>query len=79
MNSIAIIVTETDIRLARAFLNGSIDEEQLRSGFVLGDAAIIEALSEMLAETRVERDELRTDLMAAIRRITELEAEGGEV
>jgi len=77
----ALIVTEMDIRLARAFVNGSIDEDELRSGFVPADAAIIEALKELLAETRTERDEAQADLMAAVgkitvqeRRIHELEA-----
>lgn len=70
----ALIVTEMDIRLARAYVNGSIDEDELRSGFVPADASIIEALKEMLAETRTERDELQVDLAAAVARITELEA-----
>ena len=66
----ALIVTEMDIRLARAFVNGSIDEDELRSGFVPADAAIIEALKELLAETRTERDEAQADLMAAVGKIT---------
>ena len=74
MNSAPLIVSEMDIRLARAFLCGSMAEDELRSGFVPTDAAIIEALKEMLAETRNERDECRVDLMAAIRKITVLEA-----
>lgn len=71
----ALIVTEMDIRLARAYVNGSIDEEELRSGFVPADAAIIEALKVMLAETRAERDEAQADLMAAVGKITVLQAE----
>ena len=74
MNTVSI-VTEMDIRLARAFVNGTVDEETLRSGFVPADAAIIEALKVMLAETRTERDEAQADLMAAVGQITVLQAE----
>lgn len=67
------MVSAMDLRLAREYVCGVIDEQQLRSGIVPADAAIIDALKELLAEARSERDELQIDLAAAVARITELE------
>ncbi|MHB9054222.1 MAG: hypothetical protein ACYC5F_09615 [Thermoleophilia bacterium] len=75
MNHTTLPVTDMDIRLARAYINGAMDEDELRSGFVPADAAIIEALKQMLAEEKAEHENCQADLMAAIGKITVLERE----
>jgi len=68
-----MMVTETDIKLARVHLNGSLSEDELRSGFVPADAAIIVALKRMVSELRSERDDLEAELKLALARVGELE------
>lgn len=68
-----LMVSAMDLRLAREYVCGVTDEQQLRSGILPSDASIIAALKELLAEARSERDELQIDLAAAVARITELE------
>jgi|GEM_PF-7033821 len=57
--------TETDIKLATAYLNGALDEDELRNGFIPADSAIIEALKKKIATLRNEIDELAADIRAA--------------
>lgn len=68
-------ISHDEIMLAREFVNGDLDDDELRSGFVPADAAIIEALKQMLAEEKAEHENCQADLMAAIGTITVLERE----
>lgn len=71
-----MIPTSEEIKAAHQFVIGEISEAELRDELKNhASQAIIEALMLELAATRAERDEAQADLMAAVGKITVLQAE----
>ena len=79
MNSAAVGVTDTDIRLAKAYLSGGLDEEEFRKHITPGDTAIIEAYREITIDLRSQLAESQADLLEATGTITVLQRERDEL